>query len=297
MSGLPVAEITAITHCAEIPVLDEGEEAWELAFDAATAVVERNSVPLDEVGQVIYAGSGEWDLPLWSPAAKVADELGIARAHCFEIVNFCNASTAAIRTGMDAVLTGWADYVLLLLGDRMSRFIDYTDPDSKSLFNFGDTATAMLLGRTGEDFRLLHTATRTDPSWCEFYSGEREEHRAVVRRRGRRPGAADAYVENLSALVGETLSALGKSADDVAHLLINHSNRTTHERLLDRLGLPRERSVFNYDRLGHMGASDPFIALRGLLAEKRLRQGDLVLLLSSGFGFSWGVTAVEYRGA
>ncbi len=30
-SGVPTADIMAITHCAEFPVLADGEQAWELA--------------------------------------------------------------------------------------------------------------------------------------------------------------------------------------------------------------------------------------------------------------------------
>lgn len=294
MSGLPEADIRAVTHCSEIPVMDEGETAWELATDVAEVVIERNGVLLDTIGEVIVAGSGEWDPPLWSPAAKIADELGIRDAHCYEITNFCNASTVGIRAAMDGITLGRTEYALVMFADQLSGVVDYTDPDSKSLFNFGESAGVLLLGRGDTGLRVLDTAVRTDPTWNDFYSGEIRDDRRIVRRRLRRHGAVHAYVDNICALVEETLTKLGRPLDDVSRLLINHSNRTMHNLVMERLGLPPERSVFNYDRLGHMGCSDPFIALEGLIENKEVEEGDLFLLVSSGVGFNWGVTAVEY---
>ncbi|MGW5878729.1 3-oxoacyl-ACP synthase III family protein [Nocardiopsis terrae] len=296
LSGLPESGVRAVTHCAEIPVMEKGEAGWEFAADIAETVVERAGTPLDTIGEVIVAGAGEWVPPVWSPAAGIADRLGIRRAHCYEIINFCNASTTGIRAAVDAITHGRAEHVLVVLVDQLSGLVDYTDPDSRSLFNFGESATVLLLGRGDTGFEVLHTTARTDPTWHDFYSGEIFEGRFVMRRRFRRHGAVRAYVDNICDLVGETLTHLGRSLDDVAGLLMNHSNRTTHERVMERLGLPEERSVYNYDRWGHMGSSDPFLALDGLLRDKRVNEGDLFLVVSSGVGFNWGVTAVEYRG-
>jgi len=294
-SGLPLADILAWTHCAEIPVLGKDEQAWELASTAARTVLDRTGVPPEEIGQVIFAGSGEWDHPAWSPAAKVANDLGIGQAHCFEVVNFCNAAPTALQTAADALASGRVRHALVLLGERLSRSVDYGDPESVALFNTGDCAVALLLGNEGSAFELLHSQTRTDPSWCDHYVGEYEYDRVVVRRRGRRLNLPQTYVRNYERLTTETLSALGRTMSDVRYFLINHMDRRVHERLLRTLGIPFDRSVFNYDRLGHMGGGDTFIALADLRTERRLRSGDLVLLATSGTGFSWGVTALEYR--
>ncbi|WP_066943192.1 3-oxoacyl-ACP synthase III family protein [Streptomyces lushanensis] len=295
-SGVPINDILAITHTEDFPVLGDHEQAWELAAEAARAVLERNAVPPEEVSHVIYAGSGEWDQPFWSPAARVALELDISRAHCFEVTNFCNGGMAAVRAGLNELAVSGGPYVLVLVGDRLSQLVDYQDPDSKALFNFGDAPSALLLGRGDCAFEVLTSSMRTDPSWADYYSGDVEDDRILMRRRGRRTGLADAYLENFPARVGDVLSTLGRDLSDVAYLLINQGDKGMHERLLKHLGIPERKSVFNYDRLGHMGGSDPLIALRGLMDDKRLEQGDLVLLASSGMGFTWAVTAVEYRG-
>ncbi len=294
-SGRPEADILAWTHCVEIAVFGAHEPAWELVSEVARKVMDRTGITASEVGQVIVAGSGKWDHPAWSPAAKVAAELGIDRAHCFEVTNFCNAAGTAMRIAADAIAAGRQRYALVLLGEQASRSVDYTDPESVSLFNTGDCAVAILLGRDGTLLKLLDTRSRTDPSWCDYYVGEYEDDRIVTRRRGRRLNLPQTYLKNYQALTGETLAALGMSTSDVRYFLINHTDRRMHERLLRNLGIPFDRTVFNYDRFGHMNGADPFIALMELHARRRLRSGDLVLLATSGVGFSWGVTALEYQ--
>ncbi|MFB4424367.1 3-oxoacyl-ACP synthase III family protein [Streptomyces sp. QL37] len=296
VSGVSVADLAAITHTESFPVLADGETASGLAVRAASRLLDRLGTERSAVHEVIYTGSGEWDIPFWSPAAKVADELGIRNAHCYELTNFCNAGLTAIRLAAESTGKRPGTYTLVLLGDRLSRMVDYGDPDSKALFNFGDAGAAVLLADDNPLFRVLHSAMRTDPGWADYYQGEWRDGRVVIRRGAHRRGLASAYVDNFTRLVDETLTATGRTIGDVAWFLINQGDKGMHERLLTTLGIPAERSVFNYGRLGHMGGADTLIALDGLMEEKKLREGDLILLATSAMGFSWGVTALEYSG-
>ncbi|WP_236241610.1 3-oxoacyl-[acyl-carrier-protein] synthase III C-terminal domain-containing protein [Streptomyces sp. CC228A] len=295
-SGVALADLAAITHCDGFPVLADGEAVWELAREAARDVLARTGTAASRIRQVVYAGSGEWDRPFWSPAAKIAHELGVDRAHCFEVANFCNAGMTALRLLTVPGALGPGDHALVLVGDRLSRMVDYGDPDAKALFNLGDAAAAILLVGGAGRFRVLHSAMRTDGSWSDYYAGEHADGRVVIRRAAHRGGLADAYVRHFTALVDETLDVLGREREDIAYFLINHGDRTMHLRLLDSLGIPAGRSVFNYHRLAHMGGTDTLIALGDLERAGRLRRGDLIMLATSAMGFSWGITTLEYQG-
>ncbi|MFD3651831.1 3-oxoacyl-ACP synthase III family protein [Streptomyces sp. NPDC058620] len=295
-SGLSEEDVRVITTCDSYPVLGEGETEWELALRAAQQVMKRTQVPPSAVRTVIYAGTGEWDKALWSPAAKVAQELGITGAYCYELTNYCNAVTAALQIGSDALAGREGESVLVLIGDRVSTLLDYGDPTAKEMFNQGDAGGAFLLSSSGATAEVLGSRLRTDPSWCDYYSGVRDGDRMIIRRNGDRDGLAEAYAENFTTLTTDLLTSLGKDLTDVAYLLVTHGSRPIHERLLTDLGLPESRSVLNYHRLGHMGAADTFIAMQELIAAQKLVPGDLVLHATSALGFSWGVMAMEYRG-
>ena len=294
-SGVSLPEILEITHCKQFPVLDPQEQAWELAVDAAGTVLDRTGTDPATISRVIYVGSGCWDLPFWSPAAKVADELGITGAHCFEVVNFCNALTTGLGIAAGGIAPGSDERVLVVAGERFSEVVDRFDPDSKGLFNFGDAAAAVLVGGSGHSFAYLASSARTDPGWCDHYGGEYRDAGIRVRRRGNRQGLAQAYTDNYVTLVDQTLKRAGRRLSDVRYLLVNQNDRNVQDRLLRALDLPPERSVFHHSELGHMGCADTAIALRRVWDRGALDDGDLVLLATSGMGFSWSVTALQYR--
>lgn len=294
-SGLSLPEILEITHCREFPVLEPEEQVWELAVGAASAVLDRTGTDPEAISKVIYVGTGSWDMPIWSPAAKVADELGITGAHCFEVINFCNALPIGIGIAANGIAMGTDEYALILAGDRFSDLVDRADPDSKMLFNSGDAAAAILVAGSGYSFSYLDSSARTDPQWCDLFSAEYHEGGVQVRRRQTRKGLADAYTENYLALVDRTLARVGRPLSDVRFLLVNQNDKNVQDRLLRKLDLPPERSVFNHSNLGHMGCTDTMIALRQVWERGVLADGDLILLATSGAGFSWSVTALEYR--
>jgi 3-oxoacyl-[acyl-carrier-protein] synthase III len=294
--GVPQEDILKITVCPEFPALGEGEQAWTLTLDAARTLLKRGAATPEQIRYVIYAGSGEWDVPFWSPAAKVAHELGVADAHCFEVTNFCNAGMTAVRIACEKLERDGDGYALVLIGDRLSRMLDYSDPDSKDLFNFGDSGAAVLVTAGDAPFEVVASRMRTDASWSDYYYGENGPDGVRIRRAEHREGLTEAYVGNFVRLTGEALGELGRSIDDVAYFLINHGDSRMHRRLLTELGLSEDRTVFNYERLAHMGGADTLIALQDLVTAGRLAPGDLILLATSAMGFSWGITAVVYRG-
>ncbi|MFF3765380.1 3-oxoacyl-ACP synthase III family protein [Streptomyces sp. NPDC001922] len=295
-SGLPEEEVRAVTTCDSIPVLGATEREWELALRAARTVLERTGVPPEAVRTVIYAGSGEWEMPYWTPSAKVAHELGIEQAYCFELANYCNAMTAAVQIACDQLASRRDGYALVLIGDRNSTMLDYGEAEFKELFNNGDAGGALLLSASARVAEVLGSAMRTDPSWSDYYTGVRRGDGIVVRRNGFRDGLGDAYIETFVALTAELLTSVGRDITDVAAMLVTHGNRRIHERLLRELGLPDTKTVFNYHRLGHMGNADTLIAMQDLIAANSLSRGDLVLHATSALGFSWGVMAMEYVG-
>jgi 3-oxoacyl-[acyl-carrier-protein] synthase-3 len=63
---------------------------------------------------------------------------------------------------------------------------------------------------------------------------------------------------------------------------------------MGELGLRPEQTDFTMREYGHMGPVDTFFALSRATAGGRILPGDLVVLASSGLGFTWGATAIRY---
>ncbi|MCX5255539.1 3-oxoacyl-ACP synthase [Streptomyces canus] len=290
-SGYSAEKLGQILPSGKFSVLAEGETSWGLGRDAAARLLVRNPVPLDDIGLVLYAGSSEWGTPFWSPAAKIALELGIGQAHCYEVSNFCNAGMVAVKLADDQVRAGTHKYALVIIADRLSELVEY-GTGYIELFNFADGAAAVLVSADAK-YEVLGSAHHTDPQWVDSYYGEIKDGEIKVERGEKLDGLGTAFIDNFTTLTHRVLAQAGREVADVAYFLVTHGNQDTHRTYLTELGVDPSRSVFQYELDGHLGGADPFLALEELERDGRISSGDLVVVATAGSGFTWGVTAIR----
>jgi 3-oxoacyl-[acyl-carrier-protein] synthase III len=85
----------------------------------------------------------------------------------------------------------------------------------------------------------------------------------------------------------------GASLDDVGYLCGIHMKPSMHRALLAELGIDRGRAAY-LDDTGHMSGVDPLLALDRAARAGELRDGELVLLLAAGTGYTWAASVVRW---
>ena len=103
----------------------------------------------------------------------------------------------------------------------------------------------------------------------------------------------DKSIDNFVEVVRRAVAKSGAEPDDVAYVAMLHVKRSAHHTLLDRLGVPEERSIY-LEHFGHLGQMDQILSLR--LAEERglLAPGDLVVLVAAGVGYVWNAICLRW---
>jgi 3-oxoacyl-[acyl-carrier-protein] synthase-3 len=89
--------------------------------------------------------------------------------------------------------------------------------------------------------------------------------------------------------------ALGRSGlelGDVSFLCPLHMKRSMHAGLCELLGVDAERAAV-LDDTGHMSGVDSLLALDRAAREGKVRDGDIVLLLAAGTGYTWAASVVR----
>jgi 3-oxoacyl-[acyl-carrier-protein] synthase-3 len=66
-----------------------------------------------------------------------------------------------------------------------------------------------------------------------------------------------------------------------------------HRALVAELGLAPERAAY-LDDTGHMSGVDPLLALDRAAREGKLDEGELVLMLAAGTGYTWAASVVRW---
>ena len=76
---------------------------------------------------------------------------------------------------------------------------------------------------------------------------------------------------------------------DEIDLLVSHqANRRIILSAAEKLGVPEQKVVINIERFGNTTAATIPLALNDAVADKRLKRGDLLLMVSVGAGFTVG---------
>ncbi len=83
------------------------------------------------------------------------------------------------------------------------------------------------------------------------------------------------------------------SAEEIDLFVSHQANRRIILSAAEKLGVPEEKVVINIERFGNTTAATIPLALNDAVDDKRLKRGDLLLMVSVGAGFTVGVVAAE----
>ncbi|TWU60804.1 3-oxoacyl-[acyl-carrier-protein] synthase 3 [Rubripirellula tenax] len=85
----------------------------------------------------------------------------------------------------------------------------------------------------------------------------------------------------------------GVSLDDIDLVVPHQANVRINEFISEKLGLPPEKIVHNIAKYGNTTAASIPMALYAAIQQGRANEGDLVLFMGFGAGFTWGAALVR----
>lgn len=306
-SGIPVEVIRDRFGIEGKHIAGPDDHVSSMAAAAGLQAVERAGISMDEVDVVAYFGSKAMDYQVWSVSPKIIDILGARNAFAFEMANVsCGAPVAVAMVA--GLLNGdhSIDNVLVVGGCRESHLLDYTNQRSRFMFNFGDGAAAALMSTSLPRHEVLSYRIITDGQFADdvaVYAGGTKlpaSHETIDDRRHFLDVAdPQSMKERLDPVSGKNFVAVARDACDragvdireVKLLAMLHTKRSIHEWTVEQLGIPAERASY-ISRHGHMSGLDPIVGID--LRHDELEQGDLVLMLSAGTGYTWAATLLRW---
>jgi 3-oxoacyl-[acyl-carrier-protein] synthase-3 len=241
------------------------------------------------------------DMLFPSTACLVQDRLGAHRAWGFDLIAACSSFLYGLTTGAALIAAGTHRKVLVVGADTMSRIIDYTDRATCILF--GDGAGAMLLEPADESddgAGFIDFIGEIDGSGGDFLkmpaggsrlpaSAETVEKRLhYVHQQGQQ--VFKYAVKKMYEMCAEVLERNGLKPSDVRVLIPHQANRRIITGAAERMGLEPEQVVINIDRYGNTTSATLPLATRDVIADGRLRKGDLVMFAAVGAGYTAGAS-------
>ena len=306
-SGIPEQVVVERFGLRGKHIAAEAEHVSDLCVAAAERLLDESGIERADVDAVVYFGSSWKEYPVWQAAPWIAHRLGCAGAFALELDYVSCGAPVALRVCKALLLSEPELRTVLAVGaSRESYLLDYANQRSRFMFNFGDGAAAVLLVKDAPANELLGSAALTDGSLSlhvkvpeggsvePVLDGRRMldvDDLEVMRRR-----LDEVSLPNFVRVSEQALARSGAVLGDVSYLCGIHMKRSMHDAIVGALGVPEGRAAY-LDDTGHMSGLDPLLALERAARAGELADGDLVLLLAAGTGYTWAASVVRWGAA
>jgi 3-oxoacyl-[acyl-carrier-protein] synthase-3 len=101
-------------------------------------------------------------------------------------------------------------------------------------------------------------------------------------------------VTKIPEVIGEALQANNLRVEDIDLFLPHQANLRINQFAAARLGVPEEKFYSNIQRYGNTTAASIPIALSEIVEQGILREGDLMMMVAFGSGFTWGASVIRW---
>ncbi len=249
---------------------------------------------------LILLGSLTNDSLCPNTASIVADALGARNAAAIDINSACTGFLYGLHIGTNLIRTGAHKKVLVIGGEFISHYMNWSRRDVAVLF--GDACGAVVIEASDEETGLVAASIgcESDAKYAiqitnlgsaysrmtdDFlYINWNFEGQEVFKR----------AVRAMAQACEEVLEQKGLSVSDVNLVVPHQANKRILDALAKKVGLDEDKVFINVHKYGNTSAGTIPVALTEALEEGKIEPGDHVLMASFGAGLTWGAGLIKW---
>jgi len=271
----------------------------ELAQVAARRALAAAGLDPAELELIVF-GTTSFQDQAPNQASGLQLQLGARRAAAMDVNTACTSFLYAWSTANALIRTGVVRNALVVGGEVISRFMDWSNRNVAVLF--GDGCAAIVLQAADDETGLLgeKLGCDVDGRGSLVIEGMGARYADFQRRVGVTSWVFDGpeifrrAVGGMSQASTEVLTKHGFLAQDVDLVVPHQANLRIIEAVAKRLEVPAERVMVNVQRYGNMSAATVPVALVEALEQGRVRPGALLLMPAFGAGLTWCAHLVRW---
>lgn len=280
------------------------EKAIDFGIEAARRALGAAEMPSSDIELLIYVGVGRGFLEP-ATANVFQHELGMSRATCFDVLDACASWMRGFDIARSFIQSGQYRSVMILSCEmNTEEYGKFVISDPRQLAHYyptltiGEAATATILVADDTDDEY-HSTFRSDGAnylLCQIPLPNLENYTYRHKLKDARPLEFYSYGEELFEQVFGDLIKHYKDSPQIQafkpDLAVSHAaSDAMTERVMDAIGLPREKAYYTHMNYGNTVSSSVPLALSLAVKDNRLARGDRILF---GFG-SAGTSTVWTR--
>jgi 3-oxoacyl-[acyl-carrier-protein] synthase III len=294
--------ILSRTGIRERHIVSEGEKFSDLCTRAGEQALKRAHLKPEDL-HMILVGTISGDMPFPATSCLVQRNLGAVNAAASDVGAACVGFLYALHLSDGLIQSGKAENVLVIGGEILSRYVDWTDRNTCVLF--GDGAGAVVLQATKGDHGILGSLMKSNGNYADFIcmpggGSDRpandpksiEERLPFIKMKGNE--TFKVAVKAMADVSQELLAEQGFTHEQVDLFIPHQANLRIIDAVGERLKIDPQKVYKNVDRYGNTSAASIPIALEECVRDGRVETGDMVLMTAFGAGLVWGSVLLRW---
>ena len=262
----------------------------------ALAAADLNPLELD----LILLGSLTNDSLCPNTAALIADALGARNAAAIDINSACTGFLYGLHIGTNLIRTGAHQKILVIGGEFISHYMNWTNRDVAVLF--GDACGAAVIEATDQEVGLLAAkiGCESEAKYAiqitnlgSAYSRLSEEF-LYVDWNFEGQEVFKRAVKSMAKACEDVLKHVGLTINDVNLVVPHQANKRILDALGKRIGINEDKVFVNVHKYGNTSAGTIPVALAEAMEEGRVNAGDYILFATFGAGLTWGAGLIRW---
>lgn len=291
--------ITSRTGIKERRIMKKGERTSDYCIKAAReALAEANVDPLELDAIILATISGDMRFPATS--VFVQEAIGAKNAAAWDVSATCSGFLFALYNADTLIQAGRAKKVLVIGSEMLTSMVNWDDRATCVLF--GDAAGAVVLTEAKDDRGILSISIGSNGSYVDLlYSigigtasktGATDNGEAFLFMNGNE--VFRHAVRMLERTAIEVVDKAGLQPSDIDWLIPHQANTRIIKATAERMGLPMEQVFLNIHKYGNTSSASVPLAMYEARKEGKLKDGQLMLSVVFGGGFTWGGMVVRF---
>jgi len=247
---------------------------------AATKAMEMAGVKPEQIGMLI-SGSSSPDYVTPSGAGPIAAELGI-EAPVFNMTTSCSSFGSHINLLSRMTVESLPEFVLIVLPENCSRFLDYSDRSTCVLMGDG-TLAAVISAQHPSKYKVSQSFLNSSPQGWD---------KVVISRYGHLVQDGRAVQTFAIKRTVQCYKELQQKHPHSSPYFISHqANLRMLESVCKKAEVAADKHLFNINYYGNTAsAGAPSVMVQNL---DKFKAGDVIYLIVVGAGLTWSGMVIE----
>jgi 3-oxoacyl-[acyl-carrier-protein] synthase-3 len=238
------------------------------------------------------------DYALPASSCIIQHRLGLSTScMAFDVNQGCSGYIYGLSIGGALIHANISKNVLLICGDTYTKYINQNDRTCRPLFS--DAASATLLTHSmGSELGPFDLGTNGSGAKNLIVEGSGSRRLPNEKHGSLFMNGSEVFMFTMSMVpksINAVLDKAGIAIEDVDLFIFHQASKLVLDNIARHLKLPLNKIFTNYQNIGNTVSSSIPIALKDAINRGILKNGDTVLLMGFGVGYSWGGCLLKWE--